>query len=110
MSRAILTALCLTSAYTGLAWASIKITTTTVPDAISGVEYSASLAASGGPQPFTWSLSAGALPGGLSVKSAGSISGTPTAAGTANFTVKVKDANGQTDVQDLRLTVNPAVV
>src|SRR4051794_17589909 len=91
------------------ALAALKVTTTMLPEAIAGTRYDAALAANGGPQPFSWSLSSGSLPGGLSVVTSGSISGVPASAGVANFTVQVKDANGSTDTQNLRLTVNPAV-
>lgn len=48
---------------------------------------------SGGSGPFTWSISAGTLPNGLSLNtSTGAITGTPTVAGTFNFTVRVVDS------------------
>ncbi|WP_408902873.1 putative Ig domain-containing protein [Methylobacterium radiotolerans] len=61
-----------------------------------GVAYSAAFTASGGTSPYVYSLSAGALPTGLSLDTAtGRISGTPTAAGTATgLQVAVVDANG----------------
>jgi hypothetical protein len=69
--------------------------------------YSAVLAASGGQPPYTWSISAGALPAGLSLNpSTGAITGTPTTAGTSNFTVQVTDAGGSAATQPLSLTVN----
>jgi hypothetical protein len=50
------------------------------------------LFASGGVSPYTWSLVAGALPPGLELsESPGRITGTPTAAGTFTFTVRVTD-------------------
>lgn len=53
------------------------------------------LGVTGGTAPYSWSLSAGALPPGLTLNtSTGDISGTPTTAGTYNFTVKVSDATG----------------
>src|SRR5207249_398076 len=46
-----------------------------------------------GVAPFTWAVTSGALPPGLSL--AGStISGTPTTAGTYTFTLRATDANG----------------
>jgi hypothetical protein len=58
-----------------------------------GGAYSQSVAASGGAAPYTWSITAGTLPAGLSLNSgAGVISGTPTAAGTSTFTVQVADS------------------
>ena len=41
--------------------------------------------------PYAWSISVGALPPGLTVTTGGSVSGTPTAAGTFAFTVHVVD-------------------
>ena len=49
-------------------------------------------AASGGTDPFLWTVSSGALPGGLSLGKEGTIAGTPTAAGWFSFTVEVTDS------------------
>ena len=76
-----------------LALGSLSISTAQV-----GVSYSATIQASGGIAPYTYAIAAGALPGGLDFnpKTATSgpmtISGTPTAAGTFNFTVAASDA------------------
>lgn len=89
--------------YTGLA-----ITTTTLPGAIVGTTYNSTVAIAGGTSPFTYSISAGALPGwALLNSSTGAITGTPTLpAGTANFTVQVKDSSvpQQTRTQPLSIT------
>ena len=61
--------------------------------------YSATLAASGGNPPYTWSVSSGALPAGLHLSTAGVISGTPTAKTTSDFTVKVVDTHTTTHTQ-----------
>ena len=61
-----------------------------------GVAYEATPSVSGGTGPFTWSVSAGSLPTGLSLDAGtGAITGTPTAAGTATFTLRVSDAASQ---------------
>jgi large repetitive protein len=58
-----------------------------------GVAYAAvALSATGGVQPYTWSISAGALPAGLTLGSNGTVSGTPTSAGTFNFTIQASDS------------------
>ncbi|MCF7751004.1 putative Ig domain-containing protein [Bacillus subtilis subsp. subtilis] len=55
--------------------------------------YSTPLSASGGVAPYTFSVS-GTLPAGLSLSSAGVLSGTPTAAGPSTFTVTATDSSG----------------
>jgi hypothetical protein len=71
----------------------LAVTTTSLPSANGGISYSAKLTAFGGIAPYTWSVTNGALPAGLSLNAAtGAISGKPTAPGTANFTVSVSDA------------------
>ena len=82
-----------------------NITTTSLPAATVGTAYSQTLVATGGTTPYTWSLAAGSLPPGLSLNGA-VLSGTPTTAGTSNFTVRVTDNVGATDTQALSLTVN----
>lgn len=77
----------------------ITITTVSVPNGVVGTAYSQSLAATGGAGGFTWSVTAGSLPSGLTLASSGTISGTPTATGTFNFTAQVKDSVGTTASQ-----------
>jgi Putative Ig domain len=55
----------------------LLITTTTIPDGVVGKPYSATLTATGGTAPYTWSTP-NPLPQGLIVNSSGQISGTPT--------------------------------
>jgi Putative Ig domain len=74
--------------------ASLLIVTTSLPTAQIQTSYSVTLAASGGDPGYTWSVSAGSLPAGLSLNaSTGVVSGTPTAAGTSAFTVRVVDSS-----------------
>jgi hypothetical protein len=69
------------------------IITASLPGGTVGTAYSQSLSGTGGTTPYTWTVSAGALPTSLSLSSGGIISGTPSAAGTFNFTVKLTDVN-----------------
>ena len=64
-----------------------------LPSAEVGEAYSTALAAAGGTAPYSWSVSAGALPGGLALSSVGMLSGAPTATGTFSFTAKTADEN-----------------
>ncbi len=71
-------------------------TSTTLPAGSAGHAYSQTLAATGGTTPYTWASSTisgqTGLPPGITVSSAGAVSGTPTAAGTYTFTVTVTDS------------------
>jgi subtilisin family serine protease len=71
------------------------IVTSGLPSGAVGQQYSVTLNAEFGREPYTWSVS-GALPGGLSIDSqSGLISGTPNAAGSFSFTVAVRDVMNQ---------------
>ena len=64
-----------------------------LPGAAFGAAYATSLAATGGITPYTWSISQGALPAGLTLSSTtGAITGTPSSPGTAGFTVTLADS------------------
>jgi beta-glucanase (GH16 family) len=70
----------------------VSVTTTSLPAGTAGSAYSKTLAATGGTSPYTWSVASGSLPAGLTLSSAGVISGKPTAAGNSSFTLEVKDS------------------
>jgi len=73
--------------------APLAVTTAVLPAASGGSSYKATLTATGGIKPYTWSITAGALPAGLTLHPAtGVISGTSKAVGTADFTVTVTDS------------------
>lgn len=72
--------------------APLTIATASLPNAQAGVFYSQTLTASGGVPGYVWSVSAGALPVGLSLSPSGLISGTPTQSGGSSFTVMVRDS------------------
>ncbi len=72
----------------------LVINTTALAQAIQGSNYEVTLAATGGTSPYTWSVSSGSLPAGLSLAPAtGVISGIPTTNGTFNFTISVSDSS-----------------
>jgi hypothetical protein len=64
-----------------------------LPNGTVGSAYSQTFTATGGAPPFTFAVSSGALPPGLLLSSGGTLSGTPTAQGTFNFTITASDAN-----------------
>ena len=76
----------------------LALTTVSLPDAIVGQTYSApALQASGGSAPYTWSITGGVIPQGLTLDpSSGTISGTATAPGIASLTITVTDSVGRT--------------
>ena len=86
-----------------------QITTTSpLPGGQLNVPYSDTLAATGGATPYTWTISAGAQPIGLTLSSAGVLSGSPTASGTYTFTAKVTDTNAQVATVSLQITITTA--
>ena len=91
--------------------APLAITTTSLPGGVAGVAYSATLSATGGTAPYSWSASG--LPSGLSMNaSTGQITGTPTAAGTATVTISVTDNSSPSVLnatKTLSITVAPAL-
>ncbi|MDN8662653.1 putative Ig domain-containing protein [Stenotrophomonas indicatrix] len=83
----------------------------TVPGATVGAGYSQTLSGSGGTAPYTFAITAGSLPAGLSLNtSTGALAGTPTAAGTFNFTVTATDANTFTGSRAYSLVVALPVI
>ncbi len=90
----------------------LSITSTSLPSGVVGTAYSATLAATGGTTPYTWSLTAGTLPAGLSLNSTtGAISGTPTATASATaLTLKLTDSSSPAQSMSVNLTLTIAPV
>jgi len=87
----------------------VSITTSTLTDGMVNATYTATLSATGGSGTYTWSVASGSsLPAGLSLSSAGVITGTPTTAGLASFTVDVADSETtpQTSSAPLKLAIS----
>jgi hypothetical protein len=82
----------------------------TLPDETAGQSYHATFSVTGGTGHYTFALASGALPAGLSLSSAGVLSGTATLAGGYRFAVRATDAatGGVIGTQSYYLFVNPA--
>ena len=92
--------------------AQLTVSTSSLPSGTISTSYSSALQAAGGTTPYTWSITSGALPAGLTLASTtGLISGTPTASGNFSIGVTVKDAGSpvQTSTATLALSIAAAV-
>jgi hypothetical protein len=85
----------------------LAITSTSLPGATAGTNYSTNLSATGGVTPYNWSISAGSLPTGMNL-SGNTISGIATTAGTVSFTIMVNDASGGSQSAAVSIVVAPA--
>lgn len=70
----------------------IVLAPASLPDGTFNTPYSQTITASGGNGTYNYTLDSGALPGGIALSQTGVLSGTPTAAGTFNITVKASDS------------------
>ena len=94
-------------AYTLLICPTITVGPPTLPNGRVGALYSQNLSASGGTAPYTFSVTAGALPPGLSLDAnTGLLAGTPTAQGPSTFTVTATDAGGCEGSASYALTID----
>ena len=95
-----------TASITLVVTSSVAFTFSTPPNGVVGTPYSFTLSAAGGTTPYTWSISSGSLPAGLTLNtSTGVVSGTPTLAGTSSFTAKVTDSKGKTATFATSITI-----
>jgi putative Ig domain-containing protein len=83
-------------------------TSSPLPLAAKGLSYIMPLTATGGAEPFTWSLVGGGFPG-LGLSADGVISGTPTTGGNGFFQIKATDSNGDSHTKVLNITVEGPV-
>ena len=74
--------------------ASLTLSPPSLPTGYQGVAYSQTVSASGGTAPYTFSVSSGQVPPGLSFSSSGVLSGTPIALGSYGFIAQATDVNG----------------
>ena len=89
--------------------APLQSVTPPLPPGDVAVGYTASLVASGGVAPYTWSITSGQLPSGLKLNAAnGTITGIPILSTTANFAVQVEDTNSTKSApQTLSIVISP---
>ena len=88
----------------------VSISTSSLPGGRVGAAYSQSLSSAGASGSMSWEVRSGnsTLPRGLTLASNGTLSGSPTAAGTFNFVVGVLDGAGGTAIsKPFSLTINP---
>ena len=83
------------------------IISTAVPSGTTGVPYQFSLQASGGTLPYLWTLASGSLPQGLSLGTAGVISGTPARSGNSALGIRVTGQDGLAFTNQFQLAINP---
>lgn len=83
----------------------ITITSNTPPSGTVNVQYDYDLTATGGTPPYVWSITSGSLPVGLTLSPEPDITGTPTVAGTSNFTLSVADSANNHASLPLSITI-----
>jgi hypothetical protein len=85
--------------------AMVVTTASPLPNAFLTLPYSRTLAATGGDGTFGWFVNGGSLPPGITLSTAGVLSGTPTGTGTFNFTVQVLDGSGSGATKAMQMVV-----
>jgi hypothetical protein len=86
-----------------IAAAPLLVSTTSLPGDVAGTAYNATLAATGGVSPYTWTVQG--LPAGIAASMAGALTGAPTSSGTYTVTATVTDSKGTKASATLILTV-----
>jgi hypothetical protein len=83
----------------------LTITTNSLPSTVLGDAYSSVILASGGVQGYTFTISKGSLPGGLTLSAGGAITGIATGVGKADFTVQATDYSNPPQISTARLSI-----
>ena len=87
---------------------SITVNPATLPIATAGVPFAQTFAQTGGSGAIAWSVSAGALPNGMTLNaSTGALSGMSPIRGVFSFTIKATDANGCFGTRSLTFNIRP---
>ena len=88
----------------------LSITTSTLPQGVVNVTYTATVSATGGLTPYAWTIAQGSLPSGVTLNAtSGVISGVPTSAGTSTFSAQASDSGSPaaTASANLSIVINP---
>ena len=88
----------------------VSITTTSLPNGTANTPYSAVIDASGGCTPYSWALTSGQLPAGVTMKASGtslSLAGDPTTAATYSFTVSVSGCGKHVSRMSYKVVIQP---
>lgn len=90
----------------------IALSPATLPSGQVGVFYDETIVAAGGTAPYTFTVTSGTLPNGLTLGAGGAITGTPTTAGLFNFTIRATDAspNSCSGSRAYSIAIAPAAV
>jgi hypothetical protein len=89
----------------------LEIAVSALSSVVRGTNFNGQATATGGVQPYTWSIAAGALPAGVNLNAvSGTISGTPTLVGDFAFTVEAIDAQGRTARKSFSIHVLPTAL
>ena len=92
------------------ALASLAVSPPTLPNwTINAPGYSQTVTASGGSAPYTFAVTTGAVPAGMTLSSGGVLNGTPTTATSYTFIVTATDSLSATGTQSYTILINPAV-
>ena len=81
------------------------ITTSSLPDGRTGNAYDARFTATGGTLPYSWTVSQGKIPQGLTLQNDGQLAGIPATAGAYNFAIRVTDAKAKTAQKTFTMNV-----
>lgn len=91
-----------------LSWrlvATVQVFPTSILNPVQGTAYSTQFTATGGSGTYTFTRTAGTLPTGLSLTTAGVLSGTPTVPGSFTFTITANDGAGLTGARAYTIVV-----
>ncbi|OIP31108.1 MAG: hypothetical protein AUK47_23190 [Deltaproteobacteria bacterium CG2_30_63_29] len=85
----------------------LEVLTRTLPAGMVGRGYDQTLMARGGTAPYTWIVTSGVLPDGLTLSATGHLAGAPQADGAFSFNVEATDAAAARATAELALTIHP---